>query len=216
MKPTENTSGYAIPLGILKGESEKLSNGEGYSPFSRWYKPPVFAECDYVRTLSHPQLVIAHTLDELHQFNLGITIMKSTDKIHAIDFQALAKLTKDNKAAGIIMLLAIQASEEGQVALTNKAIIEATRMDRKNVSVALRHLRDKKCLLQDPVSDKVYHINSCLLRIRGNSSFNDAYYAPEFSAKLERLNYIPTPSREDVREVSRMNKVSDEQIAERI
>jgi len=178
--------------------------------------PPVFAESDNERTLSHPKLVITHTLDEQHQFNLGITIMKSTNKIHAIDFQALAKLTKDNKAAGIIMLLAIGASEEGQVALTNKAIIEATGMDRKNVSVALRHLRDKKFLLQDPVSDKVYHINSCLLRVRGNRTFSDTYYAPEFSAQLEQLDYIPTPGREDVREVSRMNKVSDAELADRL
>jgi len=203
-------------LGILKGKSKKLSNGAGYSPFSRWYKPPVFAECDYTRTSSRPKLVKAHTLDELHQFNLGITIMTTTIKTHAVNCRALAKLTKDNKAAGIIMLLAIEASDEGQVALTNKAIIEATGMDRKNVSVALRHLRNKKFLLQDPVSDKVYHINSCLLRIRSNRSFNDVYYAPEFSAQLEQLNCIPTPSREDVREVSRMNKVSDAELADRL
>lgn len=139
--------------------------------------------------------------------------MKSTKPISLIDFTALAKITHDNKSAGVIALLAIDASSYGQVGLTNKSIVDATGMDKKNVSQALQRLQDSKFLLLDPHAKKVYHINSNVLRLHSTRD-HDGHAFPEFSSQVQRLPSVAKASLEQLREVKRMNKLSDAQIAE--
>jgi hypothetical protein len=139
--------------------------------------------------------------------------MKSTKTISQIEFTAIARLTRDNKSAGVVALLAIDASEYGQVSLTNKSIVEATGMDKKNVSLAIRFLQDRKFLLNDPHADKVYHINNNVLRLHSTRD-HDGHIFPDFSSKIQRLPSVANASRDRLREVKRMNKLSDAQIAE--
>lgn len=75
--------------------------------------------------------------------------MKATKDIHAIDFTALAQLTMDNKHAGIVALLIIEASRDGMILLTNKAIVEATGIDRKSARVAMNCLQHSRALIKD-------------------------------------------------------------------
>ncbi len=139
--------------------------------------------------------------------------MKSTENMNAIDFTALAQLTKDNKTAGIIAMLAIGSSKYGQVTLTNKGIIKATGLDRGQVSVALRYLKQSKFMLRDPIADDIYHINSQILRTHDDQASNDADYFPEFSAKFEAINCAKSPKRSTTRVINKMNKLSDTDIS---
>jgi len=139
--------------------------------------------------------------------------MKSMKNINAINFNALAKLAKDNKAAIVILLSALEVSRDGQVTLTNKAIIEATGIDKKYVSLALKYLIEKKFLIKDAVAKSIYHINSYVLRTHCPRSYCDADFFPEFSAKVEILKSDLRCSREQTRHIKRMNKLSDEDIA---
>lgn len=140
--------------------------------------------------------------------------MKSLNGIYGIDFTALAKITMDNKHAGIIAMLAIQSSNTGIVAITNKAVVDATGIDRKSVRVAMDYLQSSRAMIKDPVAKNIYHINSRLVRTHDPRTLRDAEFFPEFSAKIESFRCIPKPSREDLRQVDRMNKLTDESIAE--
>jgi len=140
--------------------------------------------------------------------------MKSTKNIHAIDFIALAQLSKDSKTAGIIAMLAIDSSRDGQVSLSNKGVIEATGLDRGQVSVALNYLRNSRFMLKDPIADGLYHINGKVLRVCGNDARVDFDYFPEFSAKFEVLDCTKLPRRDNVRKVKKMNKLTDLMIGE--
>jgi hypothetical protein len=136
--------------------------------------------------------------------------------MNAIDFTALAQLTKDNKVAGIIAMLAIGSSEYGQVTLTNKGIIKATGLDRGQVSLAMRYLKQSKFMLRDPIADDIYHINSQILRTYDDQACNDADYFPEFSAKFEAIDCAKLPKRSIDRVINQMNKMSDTEISESI
>ncbi|GAA0696523.1 hypothetical protein GCM10009104_25680 [Marinobacterium maritimum] len=140
--------------------------------------------------------------------------MKSTKNISAIDFTALAKLTMDNKHAGIIAMLAIESSDKGIVSITNKALVEATGMDRKSVRVAMDYLQASRALIKDLVVKDIFHINSRLVSTHDPRTLRDADFFPEFSAKIDSLKCIPKPSRSDMREVERMNKLTDADIAD--
>jgi hypothetical protein len=140
--------------------------------------------------------------------------MKTMKNVNAINFTALASLTLGNKHAGIIALLAIESSSDGVVILTPKSIVEAAGMDRKTVRVAMRHLKKSYAIIEDAVVSDVYHINSQLLRIHDPQALSDAQFFPEFSRRIEGLKSVPKPTRTAMREIERMNKLTNADIAE--
>jgi hypothetical protein len=140
--------------------------------------------------------------------------MKAMKKINAINFTALANLTLENKHSGIIVLLAIESSSDGMVILTSKSIVEATGMDRKTVRVAMHYLKKSHAIIEDVAVKDVYYINSQLFRIHDSQAYSDAQYTPEFSRPIEGLKCVPKPTRAAIREIERMNKLSDAEIVE--
>ncbi len=134
------------------------------------------------------------------------------------DMLALGYVTKVNKNAGVVLMMMCQRYEGDSIKVTAPVMAKATGMNRGSVQRGMQWLIDGNYICVDPesITGTLYHVNSRVVQTFCTRSHDDIGYECPFSSPISRMQEeevsVKAP-REEQRIVTRMNKLSDEEIA---
>jgi len=128
-------------------------------------------------------------------------------KVH---FEGLARITAEDKNAGVIMMMVLPKFEERSVRINISDISKATGIARPNLQRSLKWLLEEKYLGVDHEVQGFFYISNRLVYSNIHNSINTAKVVAFPSLKAVG------PTRRRMQAVEAMNEMSDEDIADAI
>jgi DNA-binding transcriptional regulator GbsR (MarR family) len=145
-------------------------------------------------------------------------MLRSTKHATYVDYAAIAYIIDKNKTAGIIMMSVLDRYRGGSIYISANSLSNKTGVNKGNLSKAIKVLEDEYFIQKDPQGSLkgLFFVNANVIRDYEPRAHRDIGYDVPLRHKIGSLSEEPTPSQSAIREVKRMNKLTDEDIADAV